>query len=233
MVRLSAVILARVLGYVETFDLNPKGKVFFPEIIPAIVNRYNFQKFPKTFEELDESKGIEFHEGKAGNRVIQRAVIFNTLLLVETRSSTDDSKQVLEEMLNWATSKFGFSYLPGMIKRFAYVSDLSFYSDVPLLSVSPALTSLAKKTSKAVSEIWQETVHYEPLNLVVGHDPLSRKYGIAPFSITRRAESLFSENKYFSEAPLPTDLHLSMLEEFEAGIKQMHDVSNGQGKPST
>jgi hypothetical protein len=231
-VRLSAFILARVLGYVEAFDLNPKGKVFFPEVIPAIVDRYNFQKFPKTLEELDESKGIEFHEGKAGNTVIQRAVIFNTLLIVETRSNTDDSMEILEEMLTWAADKFGFNYRPGMIKRFAYVSDLSFYSDVPLLNVAPALTNLAEKTGKAVSEIWRQTVRYEPLNLVVGHDPLSRKYGLAPFSITRRAESLFSENKYFSEAPLPTDLHLSMLEEFEAEIKQIHDLSKESREPS-
>jgi hypothetical protein len=45
---------------------------------------------------------------------------------------------------------------------------------------------------------------------------LERKYGIASFSITRRAEARFSENKYFSEAPLPTDLHLKLLEQFEA-----------------
>jgi len=148
-------------------------------------------------------------------------VIFNTLLLVETRSNTTDSKQILEEMLNWAAEKFGLNYHPGMIKRFAYVSDLTFHSDIPLLSVNPALTNLAQKTSKAASEIWQEPVQYEPMNLIVGHDPMSRKYGIAHFSVARRAESRFSENKYFSEAPLPTDVHLSLLDEFEAGVKRM------------
>jgi hypothetical protein len=51
---------------------------------------------------------------------------------------------------------------------------------------------------------------------------MARKYGIAPFSITRRAESRFSENKYFSEAPLPTDIHISLLEEFEAEVQRMH-----------
>ena len=218
--QLAAVILARTLGYIETFDLNPRGKVFFPEIVPQIVDRYKFQKFPQTLEQFDESKGIEFHEGKSGDTVIQKFVIWNTLLVVETRSNTTDSKKILEEMLTWGAETFGLNYHPGMLKHFGYVSDLTFHSDVPVLGISPALTRLAQKTSMAVSEIWQEPISYEPINLTVGHDPLARKYGIAGFSITRRAEAKFSENKYFSEAPLPTDLHLSLLEEFEDAIKQ-------------
>ena len=223
--QLSAVILARVLGYIETFDLNPCGKLFFPDIMPEIVKRYKFQKFPQSLGEFDESKGVEFHEGKIGDRVIQKFVIWNTLLVVETRSNTDDSKKILEDMLVWGAENFGLNYKPGMRKRFAYISDLSFYSDVPILEVSPTLAKLAAKTSKALSEIWQEPVQYEPVNLVVGHDPQARKYGIAPFTITRRAESRFSGNKYFSEAPLPTDMHLEMLKDFEAEIKQLHDLT--------
>lgn len=218
--QLSAVILARVLGFVETFDLSPRGQVYFPEIVSKLVERYSFQKWPQKFEEFDEAKGVEFHEGRIGNKVIEKLVIWNSLLVLETRSSTTDSRQILEDMLLWGAANSGLNYKPGMIKRFGYVSDLTFYSDVPILSVNPALTKLAAKTSAALTEIWQEPVQYESANLAVGHDPMARRYGIAPFSITHRAESRFSENKYFSEAPLPTDLHISLLEEFEAEIKR-------------
>jgi hypothetical protein len=219
-VKLSSVILARVLGFVETFDLSPRGQVYFPDVVSKLVERYSFQKFPQKLEEFDESKGVEFHEGRIGNKNIQKFVIWTSLLVLETRSNTTDSKQILEDMLQWGTSNLGLSYQPGMIKRFGYVSDLTFYSDVPILGVSPALAKLAAKTSTALTDIWQEPVQYETTNLAVGHDPMARKYGIAPFSITHRAESRFSENKYFSEAPLPTDTHISLLEEFEAEIKR-------------
>jgi hypothetical protein len=217
---LSAVILARVLAYVESFDLNPRGKAYYPDIVRALVERYNFQKFPQALEEFNESKGVEFHEGRAGNKVIQKFVIWDTLLVLETRSSTDDSKQILEEMLMWGVEKFGLNYKPGMIKHFAYISDLTFYSNAPLLGGSQALTNLATKTSEALAEIWREPVHYELVNLQVGHDPTARKYGIAPFSISRRAEAKLSENKYFSEAPLPTDLHIRLLEQYEAEVSK-------------
>jgi len=221
-VKLSAVVLARVLGYIEAIDLNPRGTIFYPEFTQEFVERYKFQKFPQKLEEFDESKGVEFHQGKIGNLVIQKFVIWNSILVVETRSNTADSKQILEEALLWGAGKFGLNYKPGMIKRFAYVSDLTFHSDVTLFNTNPAVTQLAAETSKAVSEIWQEPIKYEPMGVAVGHDPLSRKYGIASFSISYRGESKFSENKYFSEAPLPTDRHIALLEVFEAGMKRLH-----------
>jgi hypothetical protein len=39
---------------------------------------------------------------------------------------------------------------------------------------------------------------------------------IAAFTIQRRGQTPFEENKYFSEAPLPTDIHINLLEQFEA-----------------
>jgi hypothetical protein len=224
--QLSSIILARVLGFIETADLDPRGKVFNAEFVQEVVRRYKFQKFPKTFEEFDEAKGVIFEDGKIGNKVIQKFTIFQTLLTLETRSSTADSKQILEEMLVWGAAKFGLNYNPGSIKRFAYINDLTFFSDVPLLSAAcQPLLDLASKTSAALSDIWQEPVQYHPANLAVGHDPMARSHGIAPFTITHRAEARFSENKYFSEAPLPTEMHIAFLEEFEKGIKRLGDAA--------
>lgn len=216
--KLSAILLARAIAYVEVYDLSPRGKIFYPDIVPEIVKRYKFQKFPKAIEEFDETKGIEFLEGKSGDTLVSKFTVFNTLLVLETRSNTDDSRRILEEMLEWGAEKFKLNYHPGMIKRFAYVSAATFHSDVPLLNFNRVLANLSEKTSKALSEIWQEPVQYEPVQQTIGHDPLTRKYGIAPFTITHRAEARFSENKYFSEAPLPTDLHLKFLEEYEREV---------------
>ena len=61
--QLKAVLIARVLGFVELATLNPQGRIFFPNIVSGIVGRFNFQKYPTTHEEFDESKGIEFMMG--------------------------------------------------------------------------------------------------------------------------------------------------------------------------
>jgi hypothetical protein len=225
-VKLSSVVLAKTLAYIEIADLNAKGNLFLPDVIKAIGERYKFQKLPKLEERAE--KGLVFEEGKIGNKVIGKFTIFDALLVMETRSNTSDSEQLIEDMLLWGVAKLGFTYVPGSIKRHAYISDLTFYSDVPLLgAASQPLLDLASKTSAALTEIWQESVQFHPANLAVGHDPMARSHGIAPFVITHRAESRYSENKYFSEAPLPTDMHIEFLEEFEAGVKQLDEQRRG------
>jgi hypothetical protein len=49
-------------------------------------------------------------------------------------------------------------------------------------------------------------------------EQIPRKPLHAPFTIQRRAETAFAENKYFSEAPLPTNEHVALLETFEADV---------------
>jgi hypothetical protein len=217
--KVSAILLAKVLAYVETVDLSPFGKVFFPELAKSAVERYGFQRYPVKPDQFDESKGIEFGDGKLEDIVIYKFTVFNSLLTVETRSNTDDSKRILEDVLQWAATKFGVNYTSDMVKRYAYISALSFFSEIPILDVSTALTNLSSRTSSALSDIWKEPVRFEPLTLSCGHDPTARKYPIASFTIARRAEARFSENKYFSEAPLPTDLHIRLLKEFETEVQ--------------
>jgi hypothetical protein len=216
-VQLSAVVLARTLAFIEFYDLNSKGKLFWPEVIKGLAERYKFQRLPKR-EEYDK-EGVIFEEGKFGNKVITNLTFYDSLIKLETRSSTSDSKQLIEEMLQWGVAKFDINYKPGLIKRWGYVSAVTFHSDVPILSAaSRPLVDLAANVGAALTDIWQEPIEYFPAGLSVGYDPMARKNPIAAFTILHRAETRFSENKYFSEAPLPTDMHIAFLEQFENGV---------------
>lgn len=222
----SAVLLARAIGYIEAYDLIPLGQVSFPDMVREIAQQYQFQKFPQTLEEHDLTKGVEFLQGKSGKKTILKLVIWDSIIVVDTRSNTEESKSVLDEILSWGSHKFGLRYTSGTIKHFAYISDVTFYSDVPILSGSAPVTNLAARISHELSEIWQESLQYESMSMKIGHDPLTRKNGIAPFLIERRAETRFVDEKYFSEAPLPTDLHWKLLEQFESEIVTLGRVPN-------
>lgn len=220
---LSAILLARVIGFFETADIAPRHGIFFPELVKGLVQHCNFQKFPTTFDEWSSPEGAQFIVGKLDKTVIDKLIVYNNGLQVETRNGTSESKRILEAILVWARDKFGTLYGPETVKRWAYVSDLTFQSNVPLLMTGP-IQRLAKGISGALSKIVNEETVYEPLGFNIGHDPLLRKYGRAAFSIQRRAEVPFTDNRYFSEAPLPTEIHLDLLAQYEEDVAQMLNV---------
>jgi hypothetical protein len=216
--QLAAVPLARVLAYVETAELNPGGSVFFPELIQKVVERFEFQKYPQTFEETDEDKGVTFIEGRWNGLNVDKFTIFRGALIVDTSTSTADSERILDEALTWATAECGISYKSGMIRRKQYVSDLTFYSDVKLLAVHPALLKLQKAVTDHEEKYLGQRMEYDLTHFGLDFDHSLNPLVTAPFSIQRRGNALFSENKYFSEAALPTDVHIKLLEQFESDL---------------
>jgi hypothetical protein len=222
-VQLSAIMQARAIAFFEVADITPRNGLFFPELVKELVQRFNFQKYPHTLDEWQDTGGAQFGHGKLGTIAVDKLVLFNNGIQVDTHAGTAESKRIIEETLDWAREKFSLAYAPGMIKRWAYVSDLTFYTGVPILS-TPALDNLAESASKALSGILGEAVMYEPTTQTVGHDPLTLKYGRAGFTIQRRLDVPFRENKYFSESPLPTEIHLDLLRKFEADVQAMQTV---------
>jgi len=214
------VVLARVLAYIETVDLNPGGAVFFPHLISALVEKMEFQKFPTTFEETDEDKGVNFVEGRWGSITIDKLTIFRNALVLDTRVPTRDTENILEECLTWASKEHGIHYAPGMIKRRQYVSDVTFYSDVNLLSAHAAFVGLQKSLSQHESSLFGQMLDYQFTRFDLDFDKQKTPLISAPFSIQRRGQIPFSENKYFSEAALPTDTHIRLLEQFEADLQR-------------
>jgi hypothetical protein len=212
------VMLARALAYIDIDELAPKGNVVFVNVVKSLAERYQFQKLPSSVEEFDRAKGVEFSGGVAGEIPIQRVAIFDSLILVETRTNTTDAQHILGEILAWAVEAFGLTFEDTMIKHWGYVSDVVFYSDPKLLETHPAVSRLANRVSSLVSETWDEGIDYQPIRLGIGHDPEARKWPVAAFTIERKSAAGFPENKYFSEAPVPTHSHWALLEDFEKEI---------------
>ncbi len=214
----SAVTLARVLAFVETFDLNPQGTVFFPDLVAKLVEKCRFQKYPQTIQDFDEQKGVEFLAGVWDGVNVEKLTVYNNGILLDTRVSTAISEGILAEALAWA-KQLGLTYRPDMIKRWGYLSNFTFYSDVPLLGPEAAITTLARRVSEKVAQrATDANLNYKPTRLDLDFDRSQINFPIAPFTIQRRTIVPFSENKYFSEAPLRSEDHLALLEEFERNV---------------
>jgi hypothetical protein len=219
-VELTAILLSRVLAFYETPDLTPRGGMFFPAIVKELVQQYSFQSSPRTLEDWSADEGAQFSVGKFDRTVIEKLIIFNNGLQVDTRAGTSESKRIIEGMLGWAREKFGIVYGPKTVREWGYVNNLTFRSDVPLLVTGP-MERLSKSITKEMSEILGRETAYEPTGFSIGHDQLLRRYPRAYFTLQRRAEVPLTDNKYFSESPLPTETHISLLEQYEKDVAEM------------
>jgi hypothetical protein len=215
---LASILLARAMAWIEPSDLDPRGAVFYPELTKALVARYSFQKFPQKLEDFDESKGVTFGVGRLGDTVIEQLVIYTYGIVLDTRVSTLESRRLLEEAFEWGRKELGFVYKPDIVKRWQYASQVTFRSTAQMTGANSAVERLAAAVAKGVADTMEEKLKYDLAMLSLNYDQLTRKHPIGRFSIQRRDNTPFSENKYFSDAPLPTDLHIRLLEQFEKDL---------------
>ncbi|PYV72398.1 MAG: hypothetical protein DMG96_26275 [Acidobacteria bacterium] len=213
--QLTAIVMARILAFVEVQELNPQGKAYYPDIVSALVQRFNFQVFPTKPEEYNEETGILFTDGKFSEGSLERVQIFTHGILLDTRIDTDVSDKLLHDTLTWARSELGLRYEENMIKRKAFVSQVTFESEMNFNKLNPVLGNISNLITSKLRGSMGQTLNYEPTGVILNLDQTASKIAPGPFTVERRVELPFTDKKYFSAAPLSTKDHLAALKEFE------------------
>ena len=219
MIEIVGVDMARVILHFHTGELNPTGRVILPDITAALVERYGFIVYPQKPEDYDQEKGVSYELGKWNDIAIGRLALYDSGLLVDTGSSTDDSEAILRDALTWGSETFGLTFRPEWFNRKVYLSELIVKSERPLTALNPVLETLATKLTSRISEIMDLTLPFEVTGVSIGFDPFLTKNTMAGFRIERLKDVRFSENRYYAVANLPTKEHIEFLNEFEAAIQ--------------
>lgn len=216
--QISAVLLARSIALFDVADLNPRGKVFFPNLVPLLVNRFSFQVYPTKPEEFDASKGIAFKTGYFEGQAIEELTVFNDGIKLDLTSSTEEAKTLLTNMLEWLEAEVGIVYSNQTIKRWAFLSQITFHSDINLDGIHSAFGLLCNEVSSQVNARTGMNLQYKANSITFSFERVNSEISISNFIIERRAKTPFSENKYYSQAPLETRSHIRVLQELEENL---------------
>jgi hypothetical protein len=212
--RLSSVFGARAVWYLDIEALNPRGIRLFPDVIPALVSEFHFSEYPKSTEQMDEtaSSGIAFRNGKFDGPKGPVAADFEIHaagLAVQTKASTQESEHILGDLVQWGVKNYGLSFEPSMIRKKLYVSQLVFHVDKDISKGLGKIEDFSRVLSE--SEIGGKIQPVEPTAVLFRADGNERN----AFTFERRVPSPFSENKYYSLADVPTDVHMDLIQRFE------------------
>lgn len=214
--QLLSVMRAGSIWLFDILEMNPRGKHLVPDLIEWLKIKYGFLKYPSSPNDFDDSGGLAFTDGSFQSEkdvaITLTLKIYADGLVADTRSSTRDTDAFLESMLSLAAQDFGLVYHPNMIQQKLYISELNVRPQHSLSGLNPRLQEFANRIT-SLSGI-QDTHMFEPASISFWPDP-SLPIRLAQFQFERKLNTAFSEERYFSRAPLQTDDHLKLLEEFE------------------
>jgi hypothetical protein len=217
--KLAAIHLSKISALVEVADLVRDGKIFVPDLIKAIIARFEFRKFPNDPASFGQSSGLVFEIGKWDGLPIYKLTLFNDGIVLETSATTEETEKALYAILEWG-AEVGLVFDPKMISRLLVVSTVAVYLDINLDNLHPVLKRIAAITSEAQSERMTIPLAYRTSGISISSNTLTSKFPTAAFTVERRVDVPDSTNKYFSSAPLHTSEHLNALEELEKALQK-------------
>jgi hypothetical protein len=213
--KLLSVQLARSIWLGPTSDFNPRGTSLYRILFPFLIDTYKFRKYPSPTESSDLSKGVRFEDGEfiIGENIPITAnlLIYNDGMIADTSSSTTHSDSFLEDIYNRFSEIFRMPRYESIIRKKVYVSQLFISTDKSLELINPKLKEISKYLSETVE---QGNMVFQVGGISFWPDQVN-KVNPVPFSFERTTNVPFSENRYYSAAPLPTDKHLELLDKVE------------------
>lgn len=173
---------------------------------------------PVKLEDFDRAKGITFKAGYFDGQTVEELTIYNDGIKIDLRSSTENGQKIITDTLEWLKCEAGIAYRPGMIPRWAFLSQLVVRADMDLDTIHPAFSLLVNRVSALVNERTNENFRYRTAGISFDFLKIGAEYPIASFTIERRVKTPDSEKEYYSQAPMQTGHHLEILREFEKNV---------------
>ena len=207
----------RILDLVPLEEFRPPQGVYLPDFVSAIAARYSFASVPSNLTEAAKS-GAKFETGKFmldGSPVaIKELAVYSDGLICEAHD-TRFADLVLDDFLKWATDTFKLQERLSPVRR-TYTSALVCIFEKSVEFGLGKLSTVCDLLSKALSDAYGWKYQYNLNRLAFTVDPMAIPHlRSTNFIIERRLQVPYSENRYFSIAPLKTEEHVKLLETIE------------------
>ena len=213
-----SVEIGRVVQLFAPDEMKPKHGSYRPDVVAAIANRYGFLQTPAINVSGSNENNTTFSEGqflRRGEKInIKDLTIYTDGVAIEA-NSTDTAEIVMEDFVEWTKEEFSVSEPKTKIPR-SFISGLVVDFDAPIDPIFSTIRDLQKILSAQYEAIYGASINLGISKVSLGTDALVPKGMLnSEFTIERRSGEKYSLNRYFSGAPLPTNIHIEILETFE------------------
>jgi len=213
-----------------TEDVRPPSGLYWPDFSRLIIDRYGFVVSPSMDEILKD--GAKFAHGRLirdGKLIeIKEFNVYSDGIIVITWN-TDDSNTVLDDFASWTVESLGFRQ-PVFLRPRRFQSSVIIEFDFSVDSILTPFQELVDQFSRIIQDEQGITAAPTASRIAFSIDPaVLPRFMSFEFRLERRANSLPSQNRYFSFANLSTSQHLELLAQLERRLSSLghHSVSLG------
>jgi hypothetical protein len=222
-IEIRQILAARIVRQVTAIQLSELRS----DTVKKLQERYKFLKVPIAYEELfptDPNQGIKFQQGTFVRNNGKPPVVIDLLqflpnfLLVQTRTSTDDAEEFLDDYIRNANKD-----RTDTVRVFGpplYGSEVEFVWDkTPDGCASPMAATAHRLDALVASYGSQQVPPYRVASIVVNFNSMDVAGAVpAHFTIEWRVGLPDNSKLFFSLAPLRTRDHQSLLETLDRDI---------------
>ena len=192
-----------------------EGRLYGVKLYRAFEDRYGFLQGPRVLSDFDLKNGITFLNGLFDRRVvIDRVQIYGNGILAEGKTSTDECDAFLDDVINWSAKEAGLEFVesdPNSMKL--YLSQLELEVPKSLERSFQKYAEIGEVVGGFLLSYKQPYQQMYPAGILFSSD--NAEHNRVPIKFERRAETPFSQNLYFSSAPLRTADHLKVISMIE------------------
>jgi hypothetical protein len=214
----------RVVQLFSGEEIRPLAGAYLPGVFAAIKARYEFPAPPPDPALISQPGGAKFSLGHLARADIDIGIIdlavFNDGVIV-TCTDTRSAETVSEDLIDLMVSEFKFRRSFPLASR-SYQSTVVVEFNLLAARALGALTAVGRLVSAALSEQYEWNHRIDIQKLGWGADPLQiPAHRATQFVLERKLGIAFEQERYWTQAPLHIDKHLSLLKDIEATLLQL------------
>jgi hypothetical protein len=212
--------LGRSIWMVDPQVLNPAGRSYW-DLYQGLAKRYHFSKSPQHLLDFNANNALEFTAGTfAKSKKLHLRVglsIYSNATVADTLSSTDDADLFLADITQWAAKEYDLLVDPSLIRK-TYVSEIDVKFDSSIKPINPKLDFISGRLDSEVVPMDAKKSPFAGGGVVFWTENINTPQG-QTLKLERKHDTDFSENIYYSIAPLQTQQHIALLEDIEKALK--------------
>jgi hypothetical protein len=214
--------------HVSADDVTPRCGLLIRDLIELVGEAYQFSVKPQLLpgvppaflqQLIFQSGALIKDDGKLA--IIQLAVLPNGNMV--TATTTDIADLVMDDCIARLDSEMGYRFASAK-KRRTYLSNIAVQFEV---DADEKIEAIGKIENLLTKLILRPTMPFKFKRLAFGYGDVAQPGMISleavetsDFLIERRSSEPYTENRYFSAAPVRTSEHIELLEAIEQALER-------------